>query len=173
MPRVNWILLIGVLFVVVIFRSSSNLAAAYGLSVTAAMVIDTLLAFFVVWRYWQWPLWRAAVIILSLLFLEQAVLTANFLKVFEGGWVPLSMAALVGLIMVTWVRGSRLLSKQTRKNEADLDWLLRKLEAKPPHRVPGTAVFFTADPNAAPTALMHNLKHNPLLHERHHILSLT
>ena len=166
MPRVNWILLIGVLFVVVIFRSSSNLAAAYGLSVTAAMVIDTMLAFFVVWRYWQWPLWRTAIIILPLLFLEQAFLTANFLKVFEGGWVPLSMAALVGLIMVTWVRGSRLLSKQTRKNEADLDWLLRKLEAKPPHRGPGTAVFFTADPNAAPTALMHNLKHNRVLHER-------
>ena len=172
MPRVNWILLIGVLFVVVIFRSSSNLAAAYGLSVTAAMVIDTLLAFFVVWRYWQWPLWRTAIIILPLLFLEQAFLTANFLKVFEGGWVPLSMAALVGLIMVTWVRGSRLLSKQTRKNEADLDWLLRKLEAKPPHRVPGTAVFFTADPNAAPTALMHNLKHNRVLHERNIILSI-
>jgi KUP system potassium uptake protein len=172
MPRVNWILLVGVLFVVVIFRSSSNLAAAYGLSVTAAMVIDTLLAFFVVWRYWQWPLWRAALLVLPLLFLEQAFLTANFLKVFEGGWVPLSMAALVGLIMVTWVRGSRLLSKQTRKNEADLDWLLRKLEAKPPHRVPGTAVFFTADPNAAPTALMHNLKHNRVLHERNIILSI-
>jgi KUP system potassium uptake protein len=172
MPRVNWILLVGVLFVVVIFRSSSNLAAAYGLSVTAAMVIDTMLAFFVVWRYWQWPLWRAALVVLPLLFLEQAFLTANFLKVFEGGWVPLSMAALVGLIMVTWVRGSRLLSKQTRKNEADLDWLLRKLEAKPPHRVPGTAVFFTADPNAAPTALMHNLKHNRVLHERNIILSI-
>ncbi len=172
MPRVNWILLIGVLFVVVIFKSSSNLAAAYGLSVTAAMVIDTLLMFFVVWQYWKWPLWRTALIVLPLLFLEQAFLTANFLKVFEGGWVPLSLAACVGLIMVTWLRGSRLLAKQTRKNEADLDWLLRKLEAKPPHRVPGTAVFFTGDPNAAPTALMHNLKHNRVLHERNIILSI-
>jgi KUP system potassium uptake protein len=172
MPRVNWILLIGVLFVVVIFKSSSNLAAAYGLSVTAAMVIDTLMMFFVVWQFWKWPLWRTALIVLPLLLLEQAFLTANFLKVFEGGWVPLSMAACVGLIMVTWVRGSRLLTKQTRKNEADLDWLLRKLEAKPPHRVPGTAVFFTGDPNAAPTALMHNLKHNRVLHERNIILSI-
>jgi len=82
---------------------------------------------------------------IPLLFLEQVFLTANFLKVFEGGWVPLLLAACIGLIMVTWVRGSRLLVKQTRKNEADLEWLLRKLEAKPPHRVPGTAVFFTGD----------------------------
>jgi KUP system potassium uptake protein len=172
MPRVNWLLLVGVLFVVVIFKSSTNLAAAYGLSVTAAMVIDTLMAFFVIWQYWKWPLWRTVIIIIPLLFLEQAFLTANFLKVFEGGWVPLSLAACVGLVMITWVRGSRLLAKQTRKNEADLDWLLRRLEAKPPHRVPGTAVFFTANPTGAPTALMHNLKHNRVLHERNIILSI-
>ena len=172
MPRVNWMLLIGVLFVVVIFRSSSNLAAAYGLSVTAAMVIDTLLAFFVIWQYWKWPLWHTLMLVIPILFLEQAFLTANFLKVFEGGWVPLSLAACVGLVMITWVRGSRLLAKQTRKNEADLDWLLRRLEAKPPHRVAGTAVFFTADPTGAPTALMHNLKHNRVLHERNIILSI-
>lgn len=172
MPRVNWMLLVGVLIVVLVFRSSSNLAAAYGLSVTAAMVIDTLLAFFVIWQYWKWPLWRTLVLVIPLLFLEQAFLTANFLKVFEGGWVPLTLAACVGLIMVTWVRGTRLLAKQTRKNEADLDWLLRRLESKPPHRVAGTAVFFTADPTAAPTALMHNLKHNRILHERNIILSI-
>jgi KUP system potassium uptake protein len=172
LPRINWMLLVGVLLVVFAFRSSSNLASAYGVSVTAAMVIDTLLAFFVVWRYWKWPLWQTALTMIPLLFLEQVFLTANFLKVFEGGWVPLLLAACIGLIMVTWVRGSRLLVKQTRKNEADLDWLLRKLEAKPPHRVPGTAVFFTADPTAAPTALMHNLKHNRVLHERNIILSI-
>jgi KUP system potassium uptake protein len=172
MPRVNWMLLIGVLFVVVIFRSSTNLAAAYGVSVTAAMVIDTLLAFFVIWQFWKWPLWRTLLLVIPLLFLEQTFLTANFLKVFEGGWVPLTLAACVGLVMITWVRGSRLLARQTRKNEADLDWLLRRLEAKPPHRVAGTAVFFTADPTAAPTALMHNLKHNRVLHERNIILSI-
>ena len=172
MPRVNWMLLVGVLIVVVIFKSSSNLASAYGLSVTAAMVIDTLLAFFVIWQYWKWPIWQTLLLVIPLLFLEQSFLTANFLKVFEGGWVPLSLAACVGLIMITWVRGARLLAKQTRKNEADLDWLLRRLEAKPPHRVAGTAVFFTADPTAAPTALMHNLKHNRVLHERNIILSI-
>ena len=172
LPRVNWMLLIAVLMVVLSFHSSSALASAYGVAVTAAMVITTLLAIFVVWRYWKWPLWQTALVLLPMLFLEQIFLTANILKVFEGGWVPLAIAACIILVMWTWVRGSRLLAKQTRKNEADLDWLLRKLEAKPPHRVPGTAVFFTADQTAAPTALMHNLKHNRVLHERNIILSI-
>jgi KUP system potassium uptake protein len=172
MPRVNWLLLIAVLVMVLMFKSSSNLAAAYGVAVTAEMVITSLIAFFVIWKLWRWSLWQTALLIVPLLFIEQAFFAANMLKIFEGAWVPLLMAACVGLVMVTWVRGARLLAKQTRKHEADLDWLLRKLEAKPPHRVPGTAVFFTADPTAAPTALMHNLKHNRILHERNIILSI-
>jgi KUP system potassium uptake protein len=172
MPRVNWLLLIAVLFMVLLFKNSSALAAAYGVAVTAEMVITSLIAFFLIWRLWGWSVWQTALLIVPLLFIEQAFFAANMLKIFEGAWVPLLMAACVGLVMVTWVRGARLLAKQTRKNEADLDWLLRKLEAKPPHRVPGTAVFFTADPTAAPTALMHNLKHNRILHERNIILSI-
>ncbi|WP_291004113.1 potassium transporter Kup [Hyphomicrobium sp.] len=172
MPRVNWLLLIAVLFMVLLFKNSSSLAAAYGVAVTAEMVITSLIAFFVIWRMWGWSVWQTALLIVPLLFIEQAFFAANMLKIFEGAWVPLLMAGCVGLVMVTWVRGARLLAKQTRKNEADLDWLLRKLEAKPPHRVPGTAVFFTADPTAAPTALMHNLKHNRILHERNIILSI-
>jgi KUP system potassium uptake protein len=172
MPRVNWMLLVAVLLMVLLFRSSSNLAAAYGVAVTAQMIITSLIAFFVIWRMWGWAIWQVAAVIVPLLFIEQAFFTANMLKLFEGAWVPLLMAASVGLIMVTWVRGARLLAKQTRKHEADLDWLLRRLEAKPPQRVAGTAVFFTADPTAAPTALMHNLKHNRVLHERNIILSI-
>ncbi len=172
LPRVNWMVLIAVLLMVLLFRNSSNLAAAYGVAVTAEMVITSLIAFFVIWRMWGWPIWQVALVIVPLLFIEQTFFAANMLKVFEGAWVPLLMAAVVGLIMVTWVRGARLLAKQTRKHEADLDWLLRRLEAKPPHRVAGTAVFFTADPTAAPTALMHNLKHNRVLHERNIILSI-
>jgi KUP system potassium uptake protein len=172
MPRVNWILLIAVLFMVMLFKNSSALAAAYGVAVTAEMVITSLIAFFLIWRLWGWSVWQTALLIVPLLFIEQAFFAANMLKIFEGAWVPLLMAGCVGLVMVTWVRGARLLAKQTRKNEADLDWLLRKLEAKPPHRVPGTAVYFTADPTAAPTALMHNLKHNRILHERNIILSI-
>jgi KUP system potassium uptake protein len=172
LPRVNWMLLIAVLFMVLLFKSSSNLAAAYGVAVTAQMVLTSLIAFFVIWRMWGWKIWQVALLIVPLLFLEQAFFMANMLKVFEGAWVPLLLAACVGLIMITWVRGARLLAKQTRKQEVDLDWLLRKLEAKPPHRVPGTAVFFTGDPDAVPTALMHNLKHNRVLHERNIILSI-
>ena len=172
MPRVNWLLLIAVIFMVLLFKTSSNLAAAYGVAVTAEMILTSLIAFFVIWRMWGWSLWMVALLIVPILFIEQAFFAANMLKILEGAWVPLLMAACIGLIMVTWVRGARLLAKQTRKNEADLDWLLRKLEAKPPHRVPGTAVFFTADPTAAPTALMHNLKHNRVLHERNIILSI-
>jgi len=172
LPRVNWLLLAGVVTAVLMFKSSSNLAAAYGISVTAAMVIDTLMAFFVVWKCWGWPVWRAAVTMVPLLLIEQTFFAANVLKLFEGAWVPLIIAGALGLVMFTWVKGSAILGKITRRNEADLDWLVRKLEAKPPARVPGTAVFLTADVNAAPTSLMHNLKHNRVLHERNLVLSI-
>jgi len=172
LPRVNQMLLVGVLLVTVAFRDSGSLAAAYGLSVTATMVIDSLMAFFVIWRRWQWPIWKAAAMMVPLLVIEQAFLTANLLKIPEGGWLPLSIAAMIGLAVLTWVRGTKSLSRATRKDEAELDWLVRKLDAKPPHRVPGTAVFLTADPDTAPTSLMHNLKHNRVLHERNIILTI-
>lgn len=172
MPRVNWFLFLSVVTAVLLFKSSSNLAAAYGVSVTAAMVIDSLMAFFVVWRCWKWSLLKSAALMVPFLLIEQVFLSANLLKLFEGGWVPLMIASCLGLIMFTWVRGTRVLAKQTRRNEADLDWLVRKLEAKPPHRVPGTAVFLTGDPYAAPTSMLHNLKHNRVMHERNIMLSI-
>ena len=172
LPRVNWVLLAGVLVVVLLFRNSSDLAGAYGISVTATMVIDSAMAFFVIWKYWRWPLWKALLLIVPLLLLEQAFFMANMLKVFEGGWFPLAIGLVIGLMMLTWVHGSKVLARATKKNEADLDWLIRHLETKPPHRVPGTAVFLTADPESAPTALLHNLKHNRVLHERNIILSI-
>ncbi|MBS0242683.1 MAG: potassium transporter Kup, partial [Proteobacteria bacterium] len=172
MPRVNQMLLIGVLIVVFIFQESSRLAAAYGISVTATMVIDSAMAFFVVWKYWRWPLWRTLLLIVPLLFIEQAFLLANMLKILEGGWFPVMIALSIALMMFTWVYGSKVLARATKKNEADIDWLVRHLEAKPPHRVPGTAVFLTGDPYSAPTALMHNLKHNRVLHERNILLTV-
>jgi KUP system potassium uptake protein len=172
LPRVNWLLLLFVVIAVLMFKSSSNLATAYGVSVTAALVIDTLMAFFVVWKYWRWPVWKAALVMIPLLMIEQTFFAANILKLFEGAWVPLAIAGALSLIMFTWVRGYGILAKITRRNEADLDWLVRKLEAKPPTRVPGTAVFLSSDVNAAPTALMHNLKHNRVLHERNLVLSI-
>lgn len=172
LPRVNQVLFVGVLLVTLTFRSSSNLAAAYGLSVTATMVIDSLMAFFVVWRCWGWPVWKVAALMVPLLLIEQAFLAANVMKIPEGGWMPLAIAGAISLMVLTWVRGSRTLAKATRKNEADLEWLVRKLDTKPPHRVPGTAVFLTGDPSSAPTSLMHNLKHNRVLHERNIILTI-
>jgi KUP system potassium uptake protein len=172
LPRVNQILFAGVLLVTLTFRSSDNLAAAYGLSVTATMVVDSLMAFFVVWRCWGWPVWKAALLIVPLLQIEQAFLAANVMKIPEGGWLPMVIAISVTLLVLTWVRGSASLGKATRKSEAELGWLVRKLEGKPPHRVPGTAVFLTSDPGSAPTSLMHNLKHNRVLHERNIILTI-
>ena len=172
LPRINQILFVGVVLVTLAFRSSSNLAAAYGLSVTATMVIDSLMAFFVVWRCWKWPFWRAALLMVPLVLIEQAFLVANVLKIAEGGWLPLSVAAIVGAIVYTWVRGTKALARATRKNEAGLDWLARRLDAKPPHRVPGTAVFLTGDPDSAPSSLLHNLKHNRVLHARNIILTI-
>jgi KUP system potassium uptake protein len=172
LPRVNQVLFVGVVLVTLTFRNSSNLAAAYGLSVTATMVIDSLMAFFVVWRCWGWPVWKVAALMVPLLLIEQAFLAANVMKIAEGGWMPLLVAGAISLLVLTWVRGSRTLAKATRKNEADLEWLVRKLDAKPPHRVPGTAVFLTGDPSSAPTSLMHNLKHNRVLHERNIILTI-
>jgi KUP system potassium uptake protein len=172
LPRVNQILFVGVLLVTVTFRESGNLAAAYGLAVTATMLIDSLMAFFVIWRLWNWPVWKVAAMMVPLLLIEQVFLTANLLKIPEGGWLPLSVAAMIALAVWTWVRGAKTLARATRKDEAELDWLVRKLDAKPPHRVSGTAVFLTSDPDSAPTSLMHNLKHNRVLHERNIILTI-
>jgi KUP system potassium uptake protein len=172
LPQVNWLLFAGVVFVVVLFQTSSALASAYGVAVTATMIITSVMGFFVIWRVWGWSLWATAAIIVPLLLIEQAFFTANILKVFEGGWLPLLMAAVLFVVMWTWVRGYGLLSKKIRREDTDLAWLARKLEAKPPLRVPGTAVFLSADTDLAPTCLMHNLKHNRVLHERNVILSI-
>jgi len=172
LPRVNYLLLAGVLFVTIVFRSSGDLAAAYGVAVSAEMVIASMIAFFVVWRHWGWSLMRSMALIVPLLLLEQTFFAANALKIPEGGIFPLLVAALMVAIMLTWAKGVRVLNKITRKNEAELEWLVRKLEAKPPHRVPGTAIFLTADPSYAPTSLLHNLKHNRVLHERNIIMTI-
>ena len=172
LPRVNYTLLVGVLFVTVVFRSSGDLAAAYGVAVSAEMVIASMIAFFVVWRTWGWSLLKSLAVVVPLMLLEQTFFVANALKIPEGGIFPLLVAGLMVAIMLTWRRGTHVLSRITRKSEAELDWLVRRLEGKPPHRVPGTAVFLTADPSYAPTSLLHNLKHNRVLHERNIILTI-
>jgi KUP system potassium uptake protein len=172
LPRINVLLFIGVVLVVMLFRSSSNLASAYGVSVSAEMVITSSIAFFVICYLWRWPRWQAAALIGPLLLIELVFFGSNMLKVLEGGWLPLLIASAVATVMFTWIRGARLIIETLRKTETDLDWLVRKLEAKPPHRVPGTAVFLTAGANLAPISLLHNLKHNRVLHRRNIILTI-
>ncbi len=172
MPRVNALLLVGVLLLVALFRSSSALASAYGIAVTGTMVVTGMMAFVVIWRMWNWSPLAAAALILPFTLIDVTFLSANMLKVIEGGWVPLALGGIVMLIMYTWRRGSRLLFEKTRRLETPLDDLVRMLERKPPQRVPGTAVFLTSDPKSAPTALLHSLKHYRVLHEKNIILSV-
>jgi KUP system potassium uptake protein len=171
-PRVNTLLLICVVLLVVLFRSSSALASAYGISVTGTMVVTALMGFVVIWKVWRWSPWAAAALIIPFLLLDMTFLSANMLKVFEGGWVPLALGGVVMLLMYTWRRGSRLLFDKSRKLELPLTELVAMLEKRPPQRVPGTAVFLTSDPQSAPTALMHSLKHYKVLHEKNVILTI-
>ena len=172
MPRVNALLLVGVLLLVALFRSSSALASAYGIAVTGTMVVTGMMAFIVIWRMWRWSPLAALALMGPFLLVDLTFLSANMLKVVEGGWVPLAIGGLVMLVMYTWRRGTRLLYAKTRRLETPLDDLVRILEKKPPQRVPGTAVFLTSDPKSAPTALLHSLKHYKVLHEKNVILSV-
>src|SRR6266849_6124765 len=171
-PRVNMLLSIGVVLLIVLFRSSSALASAYGIAVTGTMVVTAMLGFVVIWKVWKWSPFAAAALIAPFLFLDFVFLSANLLKVFEGGWVPLALGAVVMLLMYTWRRGSRLLFEKSRKLEFPLLDLVSMLEKRPPQRVSGTAVFLTSDPASAPTALMHSLKHYKVLHEKNVILTI-
>ena len=171
-PRINMLLFISVILLVLMFRSSSALASAYGIAVTGTMVVTGMMGFVVIWRVWGWSPLAAAALIAPFLFLDLTFLAANLLKVFEGGWVPLALGAVIMLLMYTWRRGSRLLFEKSRKLEFPLLDLVAMLEKRPPQRVSGTAVFLTSDPASAPTALMHSLKHYKVLHEKNVILTI-
>jgi KUP system potassium uptake protein len=171
-PRVNGALLIGVLLLVALFRTSSALASAYGIAVATTMVADGLLGFIIVWKWWRWPLWQAALVVIPLVIVDATFLAANMLKILEGAWVPLLFGISMVLLIITWRRGTELLAHKTRRTEVPLDGLLRSLERKSPPIVPGTAVFLTSTPDLAPTALLHNLKHNKILHEQNIILTV-
>jgi KUP system potassium uptake protein len=171
-PRINMLLLVSVTLLVLMFRSSSALASAYGISVTGTMVVTAMMGFVVIWKVWKWSPIAAAALIAPVLFLVQTFHAANLLKVVEGGWVPLALGGGVMLLMYTWRRGSRLLFEKSRKLEFPLADLVAMLEKRPPQRVSGTAVFLTSDPVSAPTALMHSLKHYKVLHEKNVILTI-
>ena len=171
-PRVNMMLLLGVLLLVGLFRTSSALASAYGIAVATTMVVDGLLAFVVIWKLWQWKPWAAALLVLPFVIVDFTFLTANSLKLLEGAAVPVLFGTATVFVIFTWRRGTRILAQKTRRIEVPFGPLVNSLEKKPPHVVPGTAVFLTSDPEFAPTALLHNLKHNKVLHEHNVILTI-
>jgi KUP system potassium uptake protein len=172
MPRVNWALLAAVLILVLSFRSSSALASAYGIAVTGTMVVTSLLAFTVFRRAWGWPLPAVLAVLVPLLAIELVFLGANLAKLHDGGYVPLIIAGIVGLLITTWVRGTRIVNAKARAGSVSIEALLGMLRKSHPARAPGTAVFLTSDPDSAPAALLHNLKHNHVLHDRNVIVTV-
>ena len=172
MPRVNYLLLTGVLLLVFMFRSSSELAAAYVLAVATTVWTAGILGFIVIWKLWNWRLWTTAALMVPLILADSSFVIASTLKLLEGAWLPVLVGAILIVIMTTWRRGTRLLALKTRRVEVPFAPLVKSLEERPPYIAPGTAVFLTSDPEFAPTALLHNLKHNKVLHEHNVILTI-
>ena len=172
LPKVNTILMVGVLLLVVMFGSSSNLASAYGIAVTGDMVITTILAMILFAKAWRWPLWVVILVMVPIFGIELMFLGANLLKLPEGGYVPILMAVGSCFLIWTWVRGSAHVLRKAHDSTVALTKLITMLEKSHPIEVPGTAVFLTNDAENAPSALMHNLKHNRVLHSQNFIVKV-
>lgn len=169
-PFTNWTLYLAVIFLVLAFQSSSNLAAAYGIAVTGTMTIDTLLAAFVILMAWRWSAPLALLLIATLLVVDVAYFSANAMKIPQGGWFPLGIAAMSFTVLTTWKRGRKLLFAEVERQTVPIQIIIDGTENVP--RVKGTAVFLTSASNGAPSAMMHNLKHNQVLHERNILLTV-
>ena len=165
-PGINWVLLAAVVAAVIGFGSSSNLTGAYGVAVTATMLVDTLLTFFVIRFAWRYPLWLCVFATGFFIVVDLAFFSSTLLKVADGGWFPLVIGGGVFILMRTWRRGREIMFERLRASSVPLDGFLESLFRDPPVRVPGTAIFLTATPEATPHALLHNLNHNKVLHER-------
>jgi len=166
LPFVNWSLFAGIVIAVVFFGSSNKLAAAYGITVTIDMLITTTMTFFVVRYAWKYP-WSLAILATGFFFIvDFAFLSANIVKVVDGGWFPLLIGALMYTLMMTWKQGRKLMGERLRDEAIDLASFLESVFLSPPTRVPGTAVFLVSDQGVTPNAMLHNLKHNKVLHER-------
>lgn len=166
LPLVNWLLLGGIVLVIFWFKSSSNLAAAYGIAVTGTMVITTLLLMVVALHRWKQPLWLIGLVGTPLLLLDLAFFAANTTKFFSGGWLPVLFALLTIVVMTTWKRGRELVLDKLENKSLALQPFVDDMQLHPPLRVPGTAVFLSKSVKVAPHAILHNLKHNKVLHER-------
>ena len=166
LPFVNWALFVTIVLAVVMFRSSSNLAAAYGIAVCTDMLITTILTFYVIRYGWKYPLALCIAATSVFFIVDFAFFASNLMKLFAGGWFPLVIGGGVFTLMITWKEGRRLLNEKLRTDAIDLPSFLDSVFVSPPQRVAGTAVFMTAEPGIVPNALLHNLKHNKVLHEQ-------
>lgn len=164
-PNINWLLLIAVVLLVLMFRTSSNLASAYGIAVTLTMMIDTLLAFVVVRALWGWSLGKSVLFLAFFVAVDFAFFSANIIKVFDGGWFPLVLGGVIFTVLATWKRGRALLYEKLKQDSMPLDAFIKSLGYGGPHRVEGTGIFMTTNPDGVPRAMLHNLLHNKVLHE--------
>ena len=172
-PQVNWLLLVCILVLIFGFQTSDNLASAYGVAVTGTMTIDTLVAFVVARSHWGWSLTKGLIVFGLFLVVDLAFLGSNLLKIVDYGWFPLVIGTAIFQVLTTWQRGRKILVTQLRDIAVPLDGFLARVTDTHPARVPGTAVFLTADSNNVPFCLLHNLKHNKVLHQRVILLSVT
>jgi KUP system potassium uptake protein len=172
-PQVNWVLMIACIGLVLGFRDSTRVAAAYGVAVTTTMVITTLLLFRVERERWKWPLWASLLFTGFFLTVDLAFWGANIIKIPAGGWFPLAVGAVIFLAMTTWKTGRGILAERLNSGTMPIDMFLADITRNPPHRVPGTAVFMYGNPTGTPPALLHSLKHYKVLHERTVFLSVS
>ncbi len=170
-PLLNWTLLVAVLLLVVIFKTSSNLAAAYGIAVTMTMACDTILVAFVVFSLWRWPTWRVALVAVPFLVLDLMFFAANALKIKDGGYVPLLIGGVAFFLMMTWKQGRRLVLNKLRAETLPLQLFIDNVSSTA-QQVPGTAVFMTGSKDVVPHALLHNLKHNRVLHAQNVLMTV-
>jgi KUP system potassium uptake protein len=173
MPWINWVLLVAVIGLVLGFETSSHLAGAYGIAVTGTMAIDTVLAFVLMRKLWHWPRWIAVPLLLLFLTIDLSFFSANAIKLFNGGWFPIVVAIVLFTLLVTWKRGRLLLIERLSPGAIPIEPFIQSITAHPPTRVPGTAVFLTAASEGVPHALLHNLNHNKVLHERIVLLTVS
>ena len=172
LPRINWLLMIAVMALVVTFKSSGNLAGAYGIAVTGDMVISTLLASFVFYEVWKWNSAKTLIFMAIFLIIDLAFFSANILKIPDGGWFPILIGSVIFVLMTTWKKGRALLYKILKGEAIEINSFISSIGANPPPRVEGTAIFLTPNPDGVPHALLHNLKHNKVIHEKVIILTV-
>lgn len=170
-PLLNWILYISILFLVLLFKTSSNLAGAYGLAVTITMLCDTLLVAFLAYSYWKWKTWKLVLFAVPFIFIDLVLLGSNLLKFFIGGWVPVLIAVFVFTLMMTWKKGRVQLQEKLQSDTLQLETFIKYLGTDM-NKVSGTAVFLTGSPSVVPHALLHNLKHNKILHDKNMLVTV-